>query len=100
MGAEAKIKAEVSKTFLLPSMSESIPAGKLMMIPGTVEAAATTPMRAVGVSRLSAKGFSTGFFDIVELRMAKAPRTHSVTKNEIPRFSTNGDHRSCEWRSL
>jgi hypothetical protein len=37
-------------------------------------------MKATGVPRLSAKGFSTGFFDIVELRIAQAPMTHKMRK--------------------
>lgn len=52
-----------------------------MSTPGSVDAAATTPMKAIGVPKLSAKGFKTGFFDIVELRIANAPITQSVKKN-------------------
>lgn len=59
-------------------MSEREPAGKLTSMPGIVEAAATNPSKESGVPRVCAKGFSTGFFDIVELRMAKKPMIHSA----------------------
>lgn len=59
-------------------MSEREAAGKLTRIPGIVEAAATTPTQSAGVPRLSEKGFRTGLFDIVELRMAKKPMIQSV----------------------
>lgn len=52
-----------------------------MSIPGMVEAAATNPSKSVGVPRLVAKGFSTGFLDMVELRMAKVPIMQITTKN-------------------
>jgi hypothetical protein len=51
-----------------------------------VEAAATIPIKVSGVFKLSANGLSTGFFDIVELRMAKAPMTHKVMKKRCPYF--------------
>lgn len=63
-------------------MSERVPAGRLIKIPGIVEAAATKPSKCPGVLRLSAKGFKTGFFDIVELRIAKIPTMQS-TKNPL-----------------
>lgn len=62
-------------------MSDSEAAGKLISIPGMVDAAAMKPSKSMGVPRLVAKGFRTGFFDIVELRMAKAPIMHSTQKN-------------------
>ena len=71
---------DATRTLLLPKMSESDPAGKLMRTPGRVDAAAMNPMNAVGVPRLSAKGFNTGFFDIVELRIANAPIMQEMTK--------------------
>ena len=55
---------------------------KLIKMPGTVEAAAITPVQSVGVPRLSEKGFKTGFLDIVELRIAKKPMTQSI-KNTL-----------------
>lgn len=61
-------------------MSESEPAGKLIKTPGRVEAAAMNPIKASGVPRLAAKGFNTGFLDIVELRIANAPIIHETTK--------------------
>ena len=64
--------------FRLPKISERDPTGKLISIPGRVEAAATNPINAVGVPKLSAKGFNTGFFDIVELSSAMAPITHRI----------------------
>jgi len=45
-----------------------------------VEAEATSPIRLEGVPRLVAKGFRTGFLDIVELRIANAPIAHSARK--------------------
>ena len=61
-------------------MSESDAAGKLMIIPGIVEAAATIPNKSVGVPKLLANGFRTGLLDIVELSMANAPIVQSMTK--------------------
>jgi len=61
-------------------MSESDAAGKLIIIPGIVEAAATMPNKSAGVPRLLANGFKTGLFDIVELRMANAPIVQSIMK--------------------
>ncbi len=78
---------EASRTLLLPKMSDSEPAGRLIRTPGTVEAAATVPINASGVFRLSAKGFKTGFFDIVELSMATAPTMHRMMKNEPSKSS-------------
>ena len=79
-GAEAKIKAEIKSIFRLPKMSESDAAGKLTRMPGMVEAEATIPSNSSGVPRLVAKGFSTGFLDIVVLRIAKKPMRHIVRK--------------------
>jgi len=73
---------DANRTFLLPKMSERVPAGRLIKTPGIVEAAATKPSKCSGVSRLSANGFRTGFFDIVELRIAKAP-TQQRIKNAL-----------------
>ena len=53
-----------------------------MRMPGIVEADATIPMRSEGVPRLSAKGLRTGFFDIVELKMANKPIMQSA-ENEF-----------------
>ena len=60
-------------------MSEREAAGRLTRIPGIVEAEATKPIqKPSGVSRLVAKGFKTGFLDIVELRIANIPIMQSV----------------------
>jgi hypothetical protein len=59
--------------FLLPKWSEREAAGRLISIPGMVDAAAIIPMRFDGVPKLMAKGLRTGFLDIVELKMATAP---------------------------
>ena len=60
-------------------MSEREAAGRLIRIPGIVEAEATKPIQKPSdVSRLVAKGFKTGFLDIVELRIANVPITQSV----------------------
>ncbi len=61
-------------------MSESEAAGKLIRMPGIVEAAATSPNRSLGVPRLVAKGFRTGLLDMVELRIAKTPVMDRTTK--------------------
>ena len=61
-------------------MSESEAAGRLTRIPGIVDAAATMPVKLVGVPRLIAKGFSTGFLDMVLLSMAKAPMMQRTQK--------------------
>ena len=66
--------------FLLPNTSESEAAGKLTNMPGIVEAAAIMPVKSAGVPRLMAKGFKTGFFDMVLLKMAKAPIMHRTQK--------------------
>jgi hypothetical protein len=54
-----------------------------MIMPGIVEAEATKPNKSVGVPRLFAKGFKTGFFDIVELRIAKKPMMHNIRKKLV-----------------
>lgn len=79
-GDEAKTKAESRSTFRLPILSESDAAGRLMRIPGMVEADDTKPSKSAGAPRLLAKGFRTGVFDIVELRIANAPITQKTTK--------------------
>lgn len=61
-------------------MSEREAAGRLMSMPGMVDAAAIIPSRLFGVSKCIAKGLRTGFFDIVELRMAIAPITQNTIK--------------------
>jgi len=71
---------DARRTLSLSKISDNEPAGRLIKIPGIVEAAAMNPMTASGVPRLSAKGFKTGFLDIVELRMANAPITHKNGK--------------------
>jgi hypothetical protein len=64
-------------------MSESEAAGKLMSMPGMVETAATTPNNSSGVPRLVAKGFNTGFFDMVELRIANKPIMQIIRKKAL-----------------
>jgi hypothetical protein len=61
-------------------MSESEATGKLIRMPGIVDAAATNPVQASGVLRLVAKGLRTGFFDVVELRIANNPMMQRVKK--------------------
>lgn len=67
----------------LPKTLESEAAGKLIRIPGMVEAEATMPNRSLGVPRLLAKGLRTGFFDIVELKIAKKPMAHITKKKAL-----------------
>jgi len=52
-------------------------------MPGIVEAAAIMPVKSAGVPMLMANGLSTGFFDIVELRIAKAPMMHKTQKYRL-----------------
>ena len=68
------------RTLRLPKTSESEAAGKLTSIPGMVDAEATIPNKLSGVPRLDAKGFKTGFLDMVELRIAKKPIIHIIKK--------------------
>lgn len=83
------MNVDTSSIFRLPKMSEREAAGRLISIPGIVEAAATKPMSSGGVPRLVAKGFSTGFFDIVELRIASAPMLHTIRKLPSTDFRRN-----------
>ena len=66
--------------FFLPKMSEREAAGRLISIPGMVEAAAIIPRRSVGVPKLMAKGLRTGVLDNVELKMAIVPIIQSTIK--------------------
>lgn len=61
-------------------MSESEATGKLIKIPGMVEAAATNPVKSVGVPRFKEKGFRTGLLDIVELKIANSPMMQIIKK--------------------
>ena len=45
-----------------------------------VEAEAIRPKRSGGVPRFVAKGFRTGVFDMVELRIAKTPMMQKTKK--------------------
>ena len=67
-------------------MSESEDAGRLIRMPGMVEAAPTKPDKSVDVPRATAKGLSR-VLDIVELRIAKTPITQSVQKTPFPTLS-------------
>jgi len=42
----------------------------------------------IGVLRLVANSFKTGFFDIVELRIANSPMMESVQKMRFPAYFT------------
>jgi hypothetical protein len=64
-------------------MSESEAAGRLTKIPGIVDADATTPSKSSGVPKLEAKGFSTGFLDMVELKIANRPMTQRIKKKDF-----------------
>ncbi len=72
------MKPAKSSILFLPKISESDAAGRLTRIPGIVEAEATRPVQFAGVPSLVAKGFKTGFLDIVELRIAKNPIVQRV----------------------
>ena len=54
-----------------------------MSMPGMVDAEATIPSKSSGVPRLVAKGFNTGFFDMVELRIANKPITQITRKKAL-----------------
>lgn len=71
---------EIRRNFRLPKTSERDAAGKLTNIPGIVEAEATKPVQAAGVSRNDAKSFRTGFLERVVLRMAKNPMMQIARK--------------------
>jgi hypothetical protein len=77
------MKAAKSRTFRLPKTSESDAAGRLIKIPGMVEAEATMPSKSAGVPRLVANGLSTGFFDIVELNIANNPIMQIMRKKAL-----------------
>jgi hypothetical protein len=68
-------------------MSDSDAMGKLTSMPGIVEADATNPINESGVCNARAKGLSTGFFDIVELRIAKKPTRQSTENRRTAAFS-------------
>ena len=78
------MKVANKSIFLLPKISESDAAGKLTSMPGIVEAAAIMPVKSVEVPRLMAKGFNTGFLDMVLLKIANAPMTHRIRKYRSP----------------
>jgi hypothetical protein len=84
-----KTKAENKRTFRLPNTSESDAAGKLISMPGMVEAEATIPSKSSGVPRLVAKGFRTGFLDMFELKITKKPITQITRKNVFVHLSLN-----------
>ena len=88
-GAEAKTKADINKNLFLPKISDREATGKLAIIPGIVEAEATNPIQnPSGVSRFVAKGFKTGFLDIVELKIANIPIIHSIKNTLVLKFVT------------
>jgi len=72
-GAVAKTNAATNMTLFLPTRSESEPAGRLIRIPGMVDAEAIRPKEAPSAPKLSDSKGRTGFFDIVELSIASAP---------------------------
>jgi len=57
----------------LPYTSERLPAGRLMSIPGMVEAAAMMPMYCSAAPKETANNGSTGLLDMVEEKMAPPP---------------------------
>lgn len=67
-------------------LSESAPAGILTIIPTTVDAAAIKPTVDIGTPRERINNGNTGFFAIVELKMANPPSMHSTKKEEIFAF--------------
>jgi len=76
-GAEAKRMEEMRSNILLPYISDNLPATKLMIIPGIVEADITYPIycKSEGLTiNDSANSGNIGLLDIVELKMAKKPK--------------------------
>jgi hypothetical protein len=69
----AKTTSEATITRRLPKKSEIAPAGKLMRIPGIVEAITIQPISAGVAPRCAANSGRTGVFDSVELKIASAP---------------------------
>jgi hypothetical protein len=63
-------------------MSDRMPAGRLTMIPTTVEAAAIKPTVETGTPMERINNGSAGFLAIVELKMASPPMMHKSMKGE------------------
>ena len=70
-----------------PIISESMPAGRLTMMPTSVEAAAIKPTVPMDTSRERIKRGSTGLLDIVELKMASPPIIQRRINGEILSFT-------------
>lgn len=79
------MNAAKKSIFFLPKKSEREATGRLISMPGIVEAAAIIPIRSGGVPKLMAKGLRTGFLAIVELRMASIPIVQSIRKQALPK---------------
>ena len=75
-----RVAARISN--LLPYRSESAPAVTLVKIPTTVDAAAMRPISAGLALRNLAKRDRVGDLDMVELKMAKAPKAQR-TRNSL-----------------
>lgn len=69
-----------------------------MIMPGIVDAAAMKPRSGPCAPKFLAKSGSTGFFDIVELRIANAPMADIVKKKKSFRefLAANPFHRKDE----
>ena len=65
---------------LLPSLSESIPAGRLKTTPVNADTADTKPTPEGSAPKCDANRGSTGLLDMVELNMAKSPVAQSSRK--------------------
>ena len=71
---------ENTSIFLLPSLSESIPAGRLKTTPVNADTADTNPTPDGSAPKCDANRGSTGLLDKVELNIAKSPVAHSRRK--------------------
>jgi len=78
----AKTMAAISITRRRPMISERTPAGRLTMIPTTVDAAAINPTVDTGTPSERMNKGSTGFLAIVELNIASPPVMHKSKKGE------------------
>jgi hypothetical protein len=78
MGAVKKTNPEPIKTGFRPRRSLSSPAGRLVKIPVTVDAAAIKPMVGLSAPICDARIGSTGFLERVELNMANPPTAHRI----------------------
>src|SRR4030042_298311 len=81
-GAVANTTAAINITRRRPTISDRMPAGRLTMIPTTVDAAAIKPTVEMGTPIERINNGSAGFLAIVELKMASPPIMHKSRKGD------------------